>query len=91
MSWETPVAELDRILDVNIKGMMYGCKVAMNGMIKQGFGTIYNMARNIDIKIIFRYFLKKEGMGSNGRIAESLIIYGSTKSALTYFTRGLQL
>ena len=41
--WEMEVSEIDTIVDVNTKGMLYGNKVAMTGMIKQGSGYIYNM------------------------------------------------
>ena len=40
--WEVEVSGIDDIGDVNTKGMLYGNKVAMTGMIKQGSGYIYN-------------------------------------------------
>jgi len=40
--WEVEVSEIDNIVDVNTKGLLYGNKVAMTGMIKQGSGYIYN-------------------------------------------------
>jgi short-subunit dehydrogenase len=42
-------------------------------MIKQGYGAIYSM----------------EGLGSDNRIQEKTILYGTGKCALTYFMRGL--
>jgi len=42
-------------------------------MLEQGFGGIYNM----------------EGLGSNGPIIRGLVLYGTTKSALSYLTKSL--
>ena len=71
--WEIPASKMASIVTSNVLGVMYGSKVAMQGMLKQGFGAIYNM----------------EGLGSDGRIVDGLAIYGSTKSAVRYFTRAL--
>ncbi len=71
--WETDPSYIDRVLDTNIKGVMLGSRVAVLGMLKQGGGQIFNM----------------EGLGSDGMLMDKTIIYGTSKSALTYFTRGL--
>ncbi len=71
--WDTPEEYLDAVVDTNIKGVIYGSKVAAEQMLKQGHGQIWNM----------------EGLGSNGMIIEQTILYGTSKSALTYFTKGL--
>jgi short-subunit dehydrogenase len=52
---------------------MYGSRVAAENMLKQGYGQIWNM----------------EGLGSNDMIIEQTILYGTSKRALTYFTKGL--
>jgi len=70
---ETDKCNIDNVIDTNIRGMIYGSQVAAAGMIKQGFGQIWNM----------------EGLGSNGMIQPKTVLYGTTKRALTYFTRGL--
>lgn len=62
-----------RVIDTNVLGMMNGSKVAFSFMQSQGHGYIYNM----------------EGYGSNGAILEKMTVYGTSKSALTYFTRSL--
>ena len=54
-------------------GVIYGSQVAAKGMIGQGFGAIYNM----------------EGLGSNNMIQSNTVLYGTSKHALTYFTKGL--
>lgn len=71
--WNTPDEYMDAVVDTNIKGIMYGSKVAAQHMLNQGHGQIWNM----------------EGLGSNGMIIEQTILYGTSKCALTYFTKGL--
>ncbi|MHB1452390.1 MAG: SDR family oxidoreductase [Saccharofermentanales bacterium] len=61
------------IIATNITGMIYGSQVAADGMLRQQHGAIYNM----------------EGLGSNNMIQPRTILYGTTKHALTYFTKGL--
>ena len=73
LAYETPVAAADSVLDTNIKGMIYGSMMAAKQMVAQGGGQIWNM----------------EGMGSNNMIQPKTILYGTTKHALTYFTKGL--
>lgn len=71
--WDTPEEYIDAVVDTNIKGVIYGSKIAVEAMLKQGYGQIWNM----------------EGLGSNDMIIEQTILYGTTKRALTYFTKGL--
>lgn len=73
-AWDMPTKTIRDLVDTNLLGTIYGSNVAMQGMLKQGFGQIYNM----------------EGFGSDGKmISPGLILYGATKSALTYYTKGL--
>ncbi len=71
--WDTPFEYIDAVVDTNIKGIQYGSKVAVQNMLHQGHGQIWNM----------------EGLGSNGMIIEQTILYGTSKSALTYFSKAL--
>jgi short-subunit dehydrogenase len=71
--WEIDTADIDFIIETNIKGMILGSRFAAKNMILQKNGQIWNM----------------EGLGSNEMIIAKTIIYGTTKRALTYFTRGL--
>ena len=71
--YKTETDYIDALIDTNIKGMIYGSQIASKNMLVQGNGQIWNM----------------EGMGSNGMIQERTIIYGTSKRALSYFTRGL--
>lgn len=75
---DKPVYELtDReiafILDIDLKGAIFGSKVAFKGMLEQGFGQIYNV----------------EGYGSNDAMMMGLTMYGTAKRAVTYFTKSL--
>ena len=72
-SRETSNEALSSVIDTNIKGMIMGSQVAAAHMIEQGSGQIFNM----------------EGLGSNGMIQKRTVLYGMTKSALSYFTKGL--
>ena len=65
--------EVAFILDVDLKGAIYGSSVAFKHMKEQGFGKIYNV----------------EGYGSNDAMMTGLTMYGTAKRAVTYFTRSL--
>jgi short-subunit dehydrogenase len=41
--WDVPVADYSRIVDVNLKGVIYGSHTALQRFIKQGSGTLVNM------------------------------------------------
>lgn len=71
--YDTATTYVDSVIDTNIKGMIYGSQTAAKNMLIQGGGQICNM----------------EGLGSNDMIQEKTILYGTTKRALTYFTKGL--
>lgn len=72
-AWETEATDTQKVVQTNILGLIYGCQVAAKGMLQQGHGAIYGM----------------EGLGSNKMIQAKTILYGTTKSALTYFMKGL--
>ncbi len=70
------VADLDprrveAVLDVNLNGVISGTVVAFLLMKQQGSGKIFNM----------------EGLGSDGFMMDGMTIYGTTKRAVSYFTR----
>jgi short-subunit dehydrogenase len=71
--WTLPKEEIDKTVGLNLIGLMYGCRVAINGMLAQGRGFIYNMY----------------GFGSTGMMRNGMSIYGSTKRAVNYFTETL--
>lgn len=65
--------EIDFLLNIDLKGSIYGSKIAFSHMQKQGYGQIYNV----------------EGYGSNDAMMTGLTIYGTAKRAITYFTQAL--
>jgi len=67
--WELPPAEIKAVVDTNLSGTIYGCQVAIRGMVAQGSGHIYNM----------------EGFGSEGRIQNGITPYATTKYAIAYW------
>jgi len=71
--WELSPEQIKAVVDANLVGAMYGAKVALRGMLNQGFGSFYNV----------------EGLGSDDRIVEGLALYGCTKAGLRYLTQSL--
>lgn len=73
--WTLPPDMLYAVVNINLIGTMYCCKVAIEGMIAQGGagGHIYNM----------------EGLGSQGELNEGSTPYGTTKYGLVYLTKVL--
>lgn len=65
--------EIDFLLDIDLKGSIYGTKIAFAEMLKQGDGQIYNV----------------EGYGSNDAMMTGLSLYGTSKRAITYFTQAV--
>jgi NAD(P)-dependent dehydrogenase (short-subunit alcohol dehydrogenase family) len=41
---DTTAADLEKVLDVNLKGVFFGCQAAARVMVEQGSGSIVNMA-----------------------------------------------
>jgi NAD(P)-dependent dehydrogenase (short-subunit alcohol dehydrogenase family) len=70
---DVPEAEIDAALATNIAGTVQGTRVALAGMLAQGAGRIFNV----------------EGFGSDGIMQPGLTVYGTTKRAVTYFTRSV--
>ncbi len=65
--------ELPDVVNTNLLGVMYGSRIAIQGMKEQGFGQIYNC----------------EGFGSEDIATPGMSVYGSTKRAVGYLTRAL--
>lgn len=75
-NFQAPFNKLDtdiicKIINTNIKGLMYATHIAYNNMLKQDKGFIYNMG----------------GLGSDGRRIKGLTPYGMSKRAVQYFTK----
>jgi NAD(P)-dependent dehydrogenase (short-subunit alcohol dehydrogenase family) len=71
--WELPPEQVEAVWRANVLGAYYGSRVAMVGMLTQKYGWIYNV----------------EGFGSTGSLRWGLGAYGTSKAAITYFTRAL--
>jgi NAD(P)-dependent dehydrogenase (short-subunit alcohol dehydrogenase family) len=71
--WDVPAEEVETLIRTNVLGVMYGCQVAVRGMMGQGGGWVYNM----------------EGLGSRGPVVAGTALYGASKAAVTRFTRAL--
>lgn len=71
--WEHSPERIRAVVTTNLLGAHFGSKVALAGMLKQGFGSLYNM----------------EGFGSTGRTMPGMTLYGSTKYAIGYLSRSL--
>lgn len=71
--WEVQPGTVKQVADVNMLGALNGSHVAVKGMVEQGRGQLYNMY----------------GFGSDGRKADGLALYGTTKFGLKYLTEAL--
>lgn len=67
---ELPDRQISATIDTNLAGTMFGTRVALAGMLRQGSGRIYAF----------------EGFGSNDMTSPGLAVYGATKRAIRYFT-----
>lgn len=71
--WELTKEQMDIVVDIDLKGAMYGCKAAINGMKEQGYGCVYCI----------------EGFGSNDATQLGLTAYGSSKRGVKYLVEGI--
>jgi NAD(P)-dependent dehydrogenase (short-subunit alcohol dehydrogenase family) len=71
--WAFEPEQIEDVIETNLIGAFYGARVALKGMLAQGFGSLYNV----------------EGMGSDGRKQGGLALYGTTKCGLRYLTDAL--
>ena len=72
--WELTVDEMDAILNIDLRGTVLGSCIAVRQMEKQpSGGFVYNL----------------EGHGSNDVIILGLSMYGTSKRAVTYYTKAL--
>jgi NAD(P)-dependent dehydrogenase (short-subunit alcohol dehydrogenase family) len=71
--WNLPADQIHAVVDTNVKGMIFGSKVAIRGMLEQGGGSLYIM----------------EGMGYDGRKHDGLTLYGTSKYGMNYFFESL--
>lgn len=69
--WEIPLADHSRLIDVNLKGFIYGSYVATRQFIRQGYGTLINLG-SIDSEVPLAYqgsySASKAGVRSLGEV-----------------------
>ena len=63
---------VDKVIDINVKGMINATSYVTSQMKLVDHGIVYNM----------------EGLGSDGRMINQTILYGSSKRLLRYFSIG---
>ena len=71
--WELDSKDINRLIDIDLKGTILCSKCIMPIMLNQKSGAIYNV----------------EGYGSNNATMLGFSIYGTAKRAVTYFTEAL--
>lgn len=71
--WLHSPQRMRTVVETNLLGTIHGSMVAIEGMLQQEHGALYNML----------------GMGSDGRKHDGLTVYGTTKYGLRYFTDSL--
>jgi short-subunit dehydrogenase len=68
--WDVPVADYSRIVDVNLKGVIYGSHVALRRFVAQRSGTLVNMGSvesEVPLAYHAAYAATKAGVLSLGR------------------------
>lgn len=71
--WELEKKTIDMLVDIDLKGAIYGSKVAIAHMKAQGHGCVYCI----------------EGFGADNATQLGLTAYGSAKKGVQYLVRGL--
>lgn len=70
---DASAADIERVIRVNLTGLLLATSIAVRGMRAQGGGQIWNM----------------EGFGSGGQIAAGMSVYGASKRAVSYLNKAL--
>lgn len=71
--WKISDDDVNKLIDIDLKGTIMASKHVMEVMEKQGNGSIYTV----------------EGHGSNDAIIPGISIYGTAKRGVTYFVKSL--
>ncbi len=71
--WQQQPEIISSVINTNLTGVIFGCKVAIEGMLAQGYGAVYNL----------------EGSGSSGSKLSNFALYGTTKYGIRFLTESL--
>ena len=71
--WAHDAETIDAVIETNVLGTLYSCRVAAKGMLAQGHGYLFTL----------------EGWGSNGETRSGSTLYGTSKAAIRYFTKSM--
>ena len=72
--WKQSAEDISMVVATNLTGSLLASKVALEGMVAQGHGALWNM----------------EGFGSNNEAQPGMAAYGASKRAVKYLTKALQ-
>jgi len=72
--YDLELNDISKLIDIDLKGVMYSSNLITKVMLKQNEGSIYNV----------------EGLGSDDAKMEKFALYGTSKRAVTYFTEAMQ-
>lgn len=85
-SWEYPLDDWQRVIDINLTGVFHGCRAAIPHMRSVGYGRILNiasMAGKDGVPMIAAYSAAKAGViGLTKAIARELATDGITVNAI---------
>lgn len=70
---ELESSEIADLISINITSLMLGTRAALRLFTRQGYGKVFNL----------------EGFGSDGRMMDKLSLYGTSKRAVSYFTKSV--
>lgn len=72
-AWDLEYEEINTLISINLNAVIRNTNQVFIEMKKQGHGKIFNM----------------EGLGSDGRMVDKTALYGTSKRALSYFTKAV--
>jgi short-subunit dehydrogenase len=80
--WDIPLNDYSRLLDVNLKGIVYGSQAAVKQFLKQGYGTLINMGSvESEVPLAYHavYAASKGGVRSLGEALSQELRLGGFK------------
>ncbi|HEY0791608.1 MAG TPA: SDR family NAD(P)-dependent oxidoreductase [Chthoniobacterales bacterium] len=81
--WDIPVEDYSRLIDINLKGVIYGSSAAIRQFRAQGYGTLVNVGSvDSEVPLAYQgvYSASKAGVFSLGRVLNEEIRLSDVKS-----------